>query len=210
MVEKEEPKEPTKRKDQIKHDGELAQRLQAQLQAKIEEEDRLARQREEEDNIVSWDNAQAMMEADNQMAERLQAEKQASLTDEEKARLFVQLLDVRKKHFAALRAQEIMYWFVWFVMLLSGLCVITTCTLHLQLAYAHYICSLHLQASICTLHLQIAYAHCICTLHLQLAFASKHLHIAFADCICTLHLYIAFAACICKQAFAHCICRLHM
>ncbi|GKA04526.1 putative ribonuclease H-like domain-containing protein [Tanacetum coccineum] len=72
-----------------------------------EEEDRLARQREEEDNIVSWDNAQAMMEADYQMAERLQAEEQASLTDEEKARLFVQLLDARKKHFAALRAQEI-------------------------------------------------------------------------------------------------------
>ncbi|GJT47202.1 hypothetical protein Tco_0955917 [Tanacetum coccineum] len=71
---------------------------------KIEEEDRLARQREEEDNIVSWDNAQAMMEADYQMAERLQAEEQASLTDEEKARLFVQLLDARKKHFAALRA----------------------------------------------------------------------------------------------------------
>ncbi|GKD54770.1 hypothetical protein Tco_1288157, partial [Tanacetum coccineum] len=32
----------------------------------------------------------------------------------------------------------------------------------------------------CSLHLQLAYAHCFCTLHLQLAFASKHLHIAFA------------------------------
>ncbi|GKB28767.1 mediator of RNA polymerase II transcription subunit 27 [Tanacetum coccineum] len=48
-----------------------------------------------------------MMEADYQMAESLQAEEQASLTDEEKARLFVQLLDARKKHFSALRAQEI-------------------------------------------------------------------------------------------------------
>ncbi|GKA18611.1 hypothetical protein Tco_0698526 [Tanacetum coccineum] len=75
--------------------------------AEMEKEDRLARQREEEDNIVSWDNAQAMMEADYQMAERLHAEEQASLTDEEKASLFVQLLDARKKHFAALRAQEI-------------------------------------------------------------------------------------------------------
>ncbi|GJT48053.1 hypothetical protein Tco_0974210 [Tanacetum coccineum] len=107
MVEEEEPKEPTKIKDQIKHDEELAQRLDAQLQAEMEKEDRLARQREEEDNIVSWDNAQAMMEADYQMAERLHAEEQASLTDEEKASLFVQLLDARKKHFAALRAQEI-------------------------------------------------------------------------------------------------------
>ncbi|GKC85608.1 hypothetical protein Tco_1141325 [Tanacetum coccineum] len=107
MVEEEEPKEPTKIKDQIKHDEELAQRLEAQLQAKMEEEDRLARQREEEDNIVSWYNAQAMMEADYQMAKRLQAEDQALLTDEEKTNLFVQLLDTRKKHFAALKAQEI-------------------------------------------------------------------------------------------------------
>ncbi|GJX62194.1 hypothetical protein Tco_0295094 [Tanacetum coccineum] len=53
MVEEEESKEPTKIKDQIKHDEELAQRLNAQLQAEMEKEDRLARQREEEDNIVS-------------------------------------------------------------------------------------------------------------------------------------------------------------
>ncbi|GKE92337.1 hypothetical protein Tco_1573432 [Tanacetum coccineum] len=32
MVEEEEPKEPTKRKDQIKHDEELAQRLQAKME----------------------------------------------------------------------------------------------------------------------------------------------------------------------------------
>ncbi|GKB54601.1 hypothetical protein Tco_0905354, partial [Tanacetum coccineum] len=53
MFEEEEPKEPLKRKDQIKHDEELAKRLEAQLQAEMEEEDRLARQREEEDNIIS-------------------------------------------------------------------------------------------------------------------------------------------------------------
>ncbi|GJU51578.1 hypothetical protein Tco_1221133 [Tanacetum coccineum] len=55
------------------------------------------------------------------------------------------------------------------------------------------------KVSSCTLHLQLAYAHCIYTLHLYLAFSSKHLHIAFADCICTLHLCIAFAACICTE-----------
>ncbi|GJY87315.1 reverse transcriptase domain-containing protein [Tanacetum coccineum] len=36
MVEEEEPKEPTKIKDQIKHDEELAKRLDAQLQAEME------------------------------------------------------------------------------------------------------------------------------------------------------------------------------
>ncbi|GJR46770.1 hypothetical protein Tco_1314873 [Tanacetum coccineum] len=42
----EEPKKPTKKKDQIRHDKEVAQRLQAQMQAELEEEDRLVRQRE--------------------------------------------------------------------------------------------------------------------------------------------------------------------
>ncbi|GJZ88571.1 hypothetical protein Tco_0660353 [Tanacetum coccineum] len=64
----EEPEKPTKRKGQIRHDEEVAQRLQAQLQAELEEEDRLVRQREEEANIVSWDNVQAMIDADYQMA----------------------------------------------------------------------------------------------------------------------------------------------
>ncbi|GJU42398.1 hypothetical protein Tco_1195355 [Tanacetum coccineum] len=64
----EEPEKPTKRKDQIRHDEEVTQRLQAQMQAKLEEEDRLVRQREEEANIVSWDNVQAMIDADYQMA----------------------------------------------------------------------------------------------------------------------------------------------
>ncbi|GJR11639.1 hypothetical protein Tco_0794291 [Tanacetum coccineum] len=49
----EEPEKPTKRKDQIRHDEEVSQRLQAQMQAKLEDEDRLVRQREEEANIVS-------------------------------------------------------------------------------------------------------------------------------------------------------------
>ncbi|GKA25312.1 hypothetical protein Tco_0711421 [Tanacetum coccineum] len=63
-----EPEKPTKRKNQIRHDEEVAQRLQAQLQAELEEEDRLVRQRKEESNIVSWDNVQAMIDADYQMA----------------------------------------------------------------------------------------------------------------------------------------------
>ncbi|GKE96057.1 hypothetical protein Tco_1580912, partial [Tanacetum coccineum] len=37
----EEPEKPTKKKDQIRHDEEVAQRLQAQMQAELEEEDRL-------------------------------------------------------------------------------------------------------------------------------------------------------------------------
>ncbi|GJX79844.1 putative ribonuclease H-like domain-containing protein [Tanacetum coccineum] len=100
---------PLKKKDQIMYDQEVALNLQAQLQAELEEEERLARQKEEEANIAlieSWDNTQAMMDADRLLAERLQAREQEELTDEEKARLFVELLEKRKKHFVALRAQE--------------------------------------------------------------------------------------------------------
>ncbi|GJR22877.1 hypothetical protein Tco_0971404 [Tanacetum coccineum] len=75
----EEPEKPTKRKDQIRHDEEVAQRLQAQLQAELKEEDRLVRHREEEANIVSWDNVQAIIDADYQMAQQMQVEEQEKL-----------------------------------------------------------------------------------------------------------------------------------
>ncbi|GJZ55573.1 hypothetical protein Tco_0610766 [Tanacetum coccineum] len=58
---------PLKRKDQVALDEDLARNLQAQLEAKLIEEERLARKKEEEANIAlieSWDNTQAMMEAD--------------------------------------------------------------------------------------------------------------------------------------------------
>ncbi|GJR10831.1 hypothetical protein Tco_0793483 [Tanacetum coccineum] len=48
-----------------------------------------------------------MMEADYELAQRLQAEEQGELTIEEKSKLFVELMDKRKKHFAKLRAEEI-------------------------------------------------------------------------------------------------------
>ncbi|GKC63363.1 hypothetical protein Tco_1095961 [Tanacetum coccineum] len=63
-----EPEKPLKKKDQILIDEEIAQRLQEELQAELEEEERLARQKEEEDNLISWDNTQAMMEADYELA----------------------------------------------------------------------------------------------------------------------------------------------
>ncbi|GJS81440.1 hypothetical protein Tco_0747981 [Tanacetum coccineum] len=61
-------------------------------------------QREEDANIAEWDNVQAMMDADYELAARLQAEEQGELTIKEKSRLFVELMDKRKKHFARLRA----------------------------------------------------------------------------------------------------------
>ncbi|GJZ34435.1 hypothetical protein Tco_0580252 [Tanacetum coccineum] len=89
----EEPEKPMKKKELIR----------------LDEEVRLAREKaekEEKANIVAWDNVQAMIDADYQMAQQMQAEEQEELSIEEKSKLFVQLLEARKKHFAAMRAQE--------------------------------------------------------------------------------------------------------
>ncbi|GJR00244.1 hypothetical protein Tco_0523228 [Tanacetum coccineum] len=81
---------PMKRLEQMRPDEELA----FKLQAKEEEEERLAREKAQqikEANIV-WDDVKAKVEADYQLAQRQQAQKQEELTDEGKARLFVQFL----------------------------------------------------------------------------------------------------------------------
>ncbi|GKA39710.1 hypothetical protein Tco_0732261 [Tanacetum coccineum] len=101
-----EPKKPLKKKDQIMFNKEVPQKLQAQLDAELEEEEKLVRQREEDANIAEWDGVQAMMDADYEIAARLQAEEQGELTIEEKLRLFLELINKRKKHFARLKEEE--------------------------------------------------------------------------------------------------------
>ncbi|GJZ48497.1 hypothetical protein Tco_0602329 [Tanacetum coccineum] len=104
MVEPE-PVKKLSKKDQLMLDEELAFKLQAEEE---EEEERLAREKAQqikEANIVSWDNVQAMIDADYQMAQQMQAEEQEKLSIEEKSKLFVQLLEARKKHFAAIKAK---------------------------------------------------------------------------------------------------------
>ncbi|GJS18596.1 hypothetical protein Tco_0413068 [Tanacetum coccineum] len=100
-----EPEPVTKmsKKDLLRLDEELAFKLQAE-----KEEKRLAREKAQqiEKPNIAWDDVQAKIEADYQLAQRLQAQEQEELTDEEKARLFVQFLEQRRKHFAAKRAEE--------------------------------------------------------------------------------------------------------
>nr|GFB05673.1 hypothetical protein [Tanacetum cinerariifolium] len=48
----------------------------------------------------------AKVDADYQLAERLQAEEQEQLTDAEKAKLFMEFMEKRRKFFAAKRAEE--------------------------------------------------------------------------------------------------------
>ncbi|GKD03891.1 hypothetical protein Tco_1178865, partial [Tanacetum coccineum] len=103
-----EPEVPLKRKDQIALNEQIARDIQAKLDAKLLEEKRLARKQEEAniELIESWENTQAMMEADRLLAKRLQSKEREELTYEEKAKLFMELMEKRRKHFAALGAQE--------------------------------------------------------------------------------------------------------
>ncbi|GJW27383.1 hypothetical protein Tco_0044258 [Tanacetum coccineum] len=82
-----EPKNPLKKKDQI-------------IRKK------LAYTKEEDANIAEWDGVQAMMNEDYGLTTKLQAEEQGELTIEEKSRLFMDLINKRKKHFARLRGEE--------------------------------------------------------------------------------------------------------
>ncbi|GJW04957.1 hypothetical protein Tco_1563813 [Tanacetum coccineum] len=99
-----EPEKPLKKKDQIMLDQELAFKLQAEE----EEEERIPRgkaQKIQKANIA-WDDIQAKVETDYELAQRLQAEEQQDLTIEEKSKLFQELLEKRRKFFAAKRAEE--------------------------------------------------------------------------------------------------------
>ncbi|GJX57434.1 hypothetical protein Tco_0287331 [Tanacetum coccineum] len=79
------------------------------MQAELEEEDRLVRQKEDEANVSlteEWDDIQAKIEADHLLAERLQVREQEELTIEERAKLFQQLLEKRRTYFTVKRAEE--------------------------------------------------------------------------------------------------------
>ncbi|GKB24123.1 putative ribonuclease H-like domain-containing protein [Tanacetum coccineum] len=93
-----------KKKDQVLFDEQEAIRLQA----KFDEEERIAREKEEANAalIAQWNDIQDKVETDYELAQRLQAEEQEELTIEEKSKLFQQLLEKRRKHFAAKRAEE--------------------------------------------------------------------------------------------------------
>ncbi|GKE76740.1 hypothetical protein Tco_1542860, partial [Tanacetum coccineum] len=89
--------ELVKKKDQILLNEETA----LNLQAEFDEEERLAREKAKKEKDIY-----AKIDADHQLAERLQAQEQEELSIEEKATLFQQLLEKRRKHFTAKRAEE--------------------------------------------------------------------------------------------------------
>ncbi|GKA62611.1 hypothetical protein Tco_0762130, partial [Tanacetum coccineum] len=99
------PVKKLSRKDQISFDDQEARRFQAEFdeEARIANEEALKMEKANKAFTNEWDHIQAKIDADYQLAQRLQAEEQEELADAEKAKLFVQLLEARKKHFAAKR-----------------------------------------------------------------------------------------------------------
>ncbi|GKE57524.1 hypothetical protein Tco_1496709, partial [Tanacetum coccineum] len=99
-----EPEKPLKKKDLIRLDEEIASKLQAEF----DEEERITREKDEANIALTeeWDDIQAKIKADHELAQRLQVDEQEALSDAKKATLFQQLLEKRRKHFAAKRAEE--------------------------------------------------------------------------------------------------------
>ncbi|GJR58031.1 hypothetical protein Tco_1500193 [Tanacetum coccineum] len=101
---KPEPVKKMSKKELLRLDEELAFKLQAEE----EEEERLAKEKAQqvEESNIAWDDVQAKIDVDYQLAQRLQAQDQEELTDEEKARLFIQFFEQKRKHFTAKRVEE--------------------------------------------------------------------------------------------------------
>nr|GEV04702.1 ribonuclease H-like domain-containing protein [Tanacetum cinerariifolium] len=95
---------PLKKKDQIALDEKVARKLEARIKAEMEEKERIARKKYEENIVVieEWDNAQATIDVDRQLAEQLQTQEREQLSIKERSKLLA-----RRKYFTAKRAKEI-------------------------------------------------------------------------------------------------------
>nr|GEU55822.1 hypothetical protein [Tanacetum cinerariifolium] len=106
MVEHE---KPLKKKDQISFDEEVVRKLDAQMKAKMEEEERIAREKDKANKAVTeeWDDVQATINADRKLAEQLQAQEREQISIKERSKLLAKLIESRRKYFAVKRAEEI-------------------------------------------------------------------------------------------------------
>nr|GEU56378.1 hypothetical protein [Tanacetum cinerariifolium] len=87
----------------------VVRKLEAQMKAEMEEEERIERD-EDEANIAvieEWDDVQATIDDDRQLSEQLQTQEREQLSIEERSKLLAELIESRKKYFAAKRVEEI-------------------------------------------------------------------------------------------------------
>nr|GEU91460.1 hypothetical protein [Tanacetum cinerariifolium] len=82
--------------------------ISSQQPSKVQDKGERARQEEEANNalIKTWEDIQVKVDADYQVAERLHAKEQEQFTDAEKAKLFMEFIEKRRKFFAVKRDEE--------------------------------------------------------------------------------------------------------
>nr|GEX28597.1 hypothetical protein [Tanacetum cinerariifolium] len=90
-------------------DKEVARKLDAQMKAEMEKEERIPKEKDEANRAVikEWDDVQAIIDADRQLAEQLQAQRREQLSFDERSKLVAKLIESRRKYFASKRAEEI-------------------------------------------------------------------------------------------------------
>nr|GEV28215.1 zinc finger, CCHC-type, retrotransposon Gag domain protein [Tanacetum cinerariifolium] len=93
------PEKPLKNKDYIALDEEVAIKLEAEIKAKMDKEERIARENNKENIAVieEWDDVQATIDADRQLAEQLQAQEREQLSITERSKLLAELIKSRRK-----------------------------------------------------------------------------------------------------------------
>nr|GEV42611.1 putative reverse transcriptase domain-containing protein [Tanacetum cinerariifolium] len=108
-IQKPKPEKPLKKKDQITLDKVVARKLEAEMKAELDEEEWIARERNEANlaMIEEWDDVQAIIDANRQLAEQIQAQEREQLSIKERSKLLAELIESRRKYFATKRAEEI-------------------------------------------------------------------------------------------------------
>nr|GEV16961.1 putative ribonuclease H-like domain-containing protein [Tanacetum cinerariifolium] len=103
-----EPKKPLKKKNQIAFDDKVARKLEAQMKDEMEEEERIAKEKDEANiaMIEQWNEVQAKTDADIELAQKLQTKEQKQLTDAKKERIFMKLFEKSRKLFVKKREIE--------------------------------------------------------------------------------------------------------
>nr|GEU73763.1 hypothetical protein [Tanacetum cinerariifolium] len=71
--------------------------------------ERIAREKNEVNRAIieEWDGVQATIDADKQLAKKIQAQEREQLSIKERSKLLAELIESRRKYFAAKRAEEI-------------------------------------------------------------------------------------------------------
>nr|GEZ38332.1 reverse transcriptase domain-containing protein [Tanacetum cinerariifolium] len=100
---------PLKKKDQIALNEEVARKLEAEMRAKMEEEEVIAREKDEANRAVieEWDDVHAIIDADRKLVKQIQAQEREQLSIKERSKLLAELIESRRKYLAAKRAEEI-------------------------------------------------------------------------------------------------------